>query len=452
MAFNQFDSDGIDDKVIKGNTDGTRIGNVGDRLKVDAQITLEENFPVTFPEYEDILYRIRTTQPRKLFQAQWGFNGQPLSWSNLVQGNATIRTPDITGHNFLQFRTTGVAGDRAVYQTRRYFPYQPSRNHNLTFATAFGAPVSGRIVKIGMFDDSQTEGQNGWYVQQDGNGFEFVVASTAGGSQNFIVRNRSQWNKDKLDGTGPSGLNLSDVQLSNAVIWNIDYSWYGASVVQFNIIFGSKRYVCHEEVFSLVYADHPFTKTAFLPLRLEVTDTGSGQQSTTTLGSISLDIENGEAEEFGYQWADGNGTAGKSVSGTGFTYLYGIRPKQTVNGIFNRGVIVPNGVELLSTDDILVEILIGGQATGGTWNSVDSQSITEFNTGITGYTGGRVIKQSYIAAGGGRATGALVSSFPGDLFASIDSLLGNQDAIAVRARKLVGNSTAYCTLSWKEIY
>lgn len=46
MGF-QFDSDGAEDKFLKGGTTDERIGNVGDRFKVDAQITLEENFPET---------------------------------------------------------------------------------------------------------------------------------------------------------------------------------------------------------------------------------------------------------------------------------------------------------------------------------------------------------------------------------------------------------------------
>lgn len=435
--------------------DGTTIGSEGDSLKTTATVVAADNLPVTLPEYEDVLYRLRTTRPRQLFQGQWGFNGQPLVWSSQLTGGATLEDPTVTDHNFIKFKTTSSSSDKAVYQTQRYFRYQPSRNHSLTFAAGFGSPQANVIKRQGQFDNDPTEGSNGFYIELDGlNGITFVIASTSSGSQNFIKIARANWNVDKLDGTGPSGLTYTDAELGNAAVWNIDYSWYGASVVQYNIIIGSTRVVLHEEVFSLKNPDRPFTKTAFLPLRIELENTGTVSGGAEfTIGSISYDIENGEPDEAGFQWSIANGTDGVDVNGTTPNYILGVRPRLTTNGIVNRGVLVPNNVRVLSTDDIFLEILVGGDATGGSWSDVDtSRSIAEYNTSITGYTGGRVIYTDYIAAGGGRATGALATSFPGDLFAAIDSLLGTQQAFVLRATKIVGNSKVYGAISWKEIY
>ena len=439
---------------IKGGSDGSQVGNVGDRLKVDAAITVPENAPFTLPEYEDILYRLRTTQPRQLFQGQWGFNGQPLIWSQLLSSGALLDDPSVTEHNFIQLRTDGTAGESAVLQTQRYFRYQHSRNHSLTFAAAFGSPTAGVVKRAGQFDnDVGGDGSNGFYIENDdSNGITFVIAATSSGSQTFNKIARSNWNTDKLDGNGPSGLNYTNAQLGNAAVWNIDYSWYGASVVQFNIVIGSTRIVLHEETYSLVNADFPFTKTAFLPLRFELLGNSSTSPTQFTIGSISYDIENGEVNEFGYQWSVSNATNGQSV-GNSSIHLLSVRPRLLVNGIKNRGVLVPNNVRLLSTDDLYLEVLVGGNATGGTWTDVDTtRSIAEYSENVTGYTGGRVVYTDYIAAGGGRSTGALATSFPGDLFAAIDSLLGTQQAFTIRARRIFGNSKAYAAISWKEIY
>ena len=438
---------------LKGGTDGTTIGNIGDSLKTTATVIAEENLPVTLPEYEDYLYRLRVTQPVQLFQGQWGFNGQPLVWSNEATGGATLDEPDVTGHNFIRFNTTSASGDKFVYQTKRYFRYQPSRTHSLTFACAFGDPTANLIKRAGQFDDSATEGSNGFYIENDGsNGITFVVAATSSGSQTFNKINRANWNVDKLDGTGPSGLNYTDAELGRVAIWNIDYSWYGASGVQFNIIIGPRRFVLHEETYSLVNANFPFTKTAFLPLRLEVENTGTvSGGGEFTVGSISYDIENGEENEFGFQFSSGNKGSFKTVS-TGGTIAYALRCQATINGIENRGVLVPNNLEVLSTADIYYEVLIGGQATGGSWTAVSPDSIAEENTTATGYTGGRVIKSGYIATTGGKGGGSLFSSFPGDLFVSIDSLLGNQDAVAIRLTRLGSSTQAGAELGWREIY
>lgn len=456
MTTFQLDLDGdSSDKRIKGDTDGTLIGNVGDRLKVDAAITVPDNAPFTLPEYEDILYRLRVTEPRQLFQGQWGINGQPLVWSQLLTAGTFFDDPSVTGHNFVNLRTDTQSGRKIILQTQRYFRYQPHRAHSLTFAASFGVPTAGVRKRAGQFDDDATDGSNGFYIEMDGiNGITFVVASTASGSQTYVRIPRTLWNVDKLDGTGPSQLNISTAELGNSAVWNIDYSWYGASIVQYNVVVGGKRVVLHEEVFTFKNFDYPFTKTAFLPLRFELETTSAiASPSIFTIGSISYDIENGEPGEFGYQWSAANGTAGVSVTGTNPTYILGVRPRLIVNGIKNRGVIVPNNVRILSSDDVFLEVLVGGNATGGTWTNVDtSRSVSEYSSNFTGYVGGRVVYSDYIAAGGGRATGALATSFPGDLFAAIDSLLGIQQTFAIRATKIVGNSTVYGSLSFKEVY
>lgn len=423
---------------------------------VDAAITVLDNASFTLPEYEDVLYRLRTTQPRQLFQGQWGFNGQLLVWSQLLTSGAFLDDPSVTDHNFIKLRTDGTANESAILQTQRYFRYQPSRNHSLTFAAAFGSPEANVIKRAGQFDnDVGGDGSNGFYIELDGsNGITFVVAATSSGSQTYTKITRANWNKDKLDGNGPSGLRYTDAELGNVAVWNIDYSWYGASVVQYNIIIGSTRVVLHEEAFSLTNPDYPFTKTAFLPLRFELLNDGTPAGVTEfTVGSISYDIENGEPGEFGYQWSVGNGTTGVAIVGTSPIYFLGLRPRLTVNTIKNRGVLVPNNVRILSTDDLFLEVLVGGDATGGTWTDVDTaRSVAEYSTNFTGYIGGRVIYSDYIVSGGGRATEALATSFPGDLFAAIDSLLGTQQAFVLRATKLTGNSTVYGAISWKEVY
>lgn len=443
---------------------GTPLKDNESGLEADVKLVNGENalvttgsFTGTVPEYEDILYRLRVTQPRQLFQGQWGFNGQPLIWSQLLSSGSTLDDPAVTDHNFIILRNDGTANESAILQTQRYFRYQPSRNHSLTFVAAFGAPTANVIKRAGQFDnDVGGDGSNGFYIENDGaNGITFVVAATSSGSQTFTKITRANWNKDKLDGTGPSGLTYTDAQLGNVVVWNIDYSWYGASVVQYNIIIGSTRVVLHEETFSLVNPNYPFTKTAFLPLRFELLNDGTPDGSPEfTIGSISYDIENGETSEFGYQWSVGNSQGdGKTISGSNPVNLIGVRPRLLTNGVKNRGVLVPNNVRILSTDDLFLEVLVGGDATGGTWTNVDTtRSVAEFSTNFTGYTGGRVVYTDYIAVGGGRSAGALATSFPGDLFAAIDSLLGTQQAFIIRATRLFGNSTAYGSISWKEVY
>ena len=81
----------------------------------------------------------------------------------------------------------------------------------------------------------------------------WISPAYRGTTDNYIVMSKtvdtripqSQFNIDKLDGTGPSGYNID---LSKMQMWYIDYSWYGAGFTRFgvratdgNIIYAHKQ-------------------------------------------------------------------------------------------------------------------------------------------------------------------------------------------------------------------
>ena len=77
---------------------------------------------------------------------------------------------------------------------------------------------------------------------------------------------QSQWNLDKMDGTGPSGYNLD---LSKMQMFYIDYSWYGAGFIRWGLR-GTNGQVtlCHKQLNNNVNQE-AYMRSGNLPARYE---------------------------------------------------------------------------------------------------------------------------------------------------------------------------------------
>ena len=92
---------------------------------------------------------------------------------------------------------------------------------------------------------------------------------------------QSQWNLDKMDGTGPSGLNLD---LTKMQMWFIDYSWYGAGSVRFGLRDTQGRVVyCHKFV-NNNQNYQSYMRSGNLPARYETNTFAKSTQLVQTMG------------------------------------------------------------------------------------------------------------------------------------------------------------------------
>jgi hypothetical protein len=78
---------------------------------------------------------------------------------------------------------------------------------------------------------------------------------------------QSQWNLDKLDGTGPSSMLLDITKMQ---MWFIDYSWYGAGTIRYGIRDNKGQVIyCHKIVHGNSQIE-AYMRTGNLPARYEV--------------------------------------------------------------------------------------------------------------------------------------------------------------------------------------
>jgi hypothetical protein len=93
---------------------------------------------------------------------------------------------------------------------------------------------------------------------------------------------QSQWNIDKMDGTGPSAITLD---LSKMQMWYMDYSWYGAGTIRYGFRDTQGRvFYCHRFVNNNQNTE-AWMRSGNLPARYE---TNTIAPSTTLANTISV--------------------------------------------------------------------------------------------------------------------------------------------------------------------
>jgi len=175
-----------------------------------------------------------------------GLNERPLDdstqsarWTQLSQTSA-VYNPAPNGEvayngsaNSAQLTLSTNKGgfQRARIATKRRYRYQPGRIVRASLATRLsveGSPVSlTRLWGVGDTSD-------GFFIECKGDGagdrLGVLYRNSAGNGLTFEKRiPRSEWNGDKLDGTGQSKQTLD---LSQTFMTMIEWGWYGASNVR----------------------------------------------------------------------------------------------------------------------------------------------------------------------------------------------------------------------------
>lgn len=432
-----------------------RIHSIAGYQHADIKINGDDNpngsLSVKLPTVTDMTNRLRVANLNKILETVWQYDLQPRSWSTRLTGSGTVSGPGQKDPAYAQMATTTASGDKAELRTKRFLVYEPFRTHVVTMAMILGEGKANLVKRFGQYT-----GFNGWYFEQNGTS-EFYVGYR---NNSFELTGtidtrieRANWNIDRLDGTGPSGLNIANL-LNNALTFVIEYVWHGTQGIRFEIEYFDKLYPVHEVVWSAT-EEKPFARSALLPINYEIENTGAVASNTTIyVGPASFNIEGGE-ERAGLRFSRGNRPT-EAVTATSTTvpnYIFGIRPKLQLNSINNRGSITPLSYQVFSDADIYFEIQLQAIPTNGTWTSIDATSITEYSFDFTTFsTVGYTIASGYVQGSNNRS-GNIADSFEDLETVGIETLNSNaQLAIVVRAYKMSANANVRASLKWKETY
>ncbi len=347
----------------------------------------------------------------------------------------------------VRMQVTNQVGSKVIRQTRNVQRYTPGRTQTIAFAVRLTTPVTGIRRRFGMFD-----GNDGFFFEDCGTvdaltgepQYACVVINSDGAVPTVERIYRKDWNYDKLDGTGPSGI-TANPQAQQLII--MDYEWYGAGQIRFAFLIDGAPRLIHV-VNNGNRLQTPWCKTPFLPIRLEIENlTGVAGTHYLWQGSNSL-LAEGTVEKLGTAESVLTPLTGINLPVARTFYpVVSIRLKSTAL----TGIVLPTFFQAATIDNTSIYFkLIRNATVNGTWvDHPDPDSFSQYNYTSTGaITDGNDLQSGIISAGGG-GTGIRVDT---DTIYQIGrSSLGTvSDTLTVAAASSTGNKDVVASLTWIE--
>lgn len=319
----------------------------------------------------DAFGRHRVSNPYTLFDSQNRYAADPqFSSSTATGGTATYNANKAC----VDLAVTTSSGSEVIRQTRRVFAYQPGKSLLIMATFVMNAAKTGLRQRVGYFNAN-----NGIFFQVNDNTKSFIIRTYTGGSASDARKiDQADWNGDKLNGTGPSGITLD---ITKTQIFFTDLEWLGVGTVRVGFIINGDFIVCHTFQNANVQTS-VYMQTAILPIRYEITNTGATASSSTMQQICSTVISEGGYGELSRTYVARNTT--KTTIGTSFEPIVSIR----LNSSYLGAIVLPSSVSFYPEDTgyYTVALIKNGTLTGATWGSTLSGGQVDVDTGATSMT------------------------------------------------------------------
>ena len=382
--------------------------------------------------------RLQVSERRTIFYNTSLYDTGTDVWDNHTATGATI-THD-SNKNACVLATSTTAGSLAVRQSYQVMNYIPGRPAEFSMAFMAG-PAAGARLRVGVFDEN-----NGMIFEKAADGtFYCVIRSKSTG---VVVENRvarADWNGDKLDGTGPSGITIVPGMMQMV---DITYEWYGAGSVEFAFIIDGHKHVIHT-FYHANRTNVSWAATPFLPIRIEAENISATSTASLTIYSVSFGLEGTSATQ-GIPKITGIPLPGKVLS-SAFTYYPTVSIRLKSNQL--NAVAFIEEIQGFTTDNSFLTFRIYKNATltaGGavTWADFSTTgSSIEVNTNATGFTGGEVIALGVVPLNG---RPYMLDGNTGVFQIGRTSLGTVSDIYTLALSPAKNNVTALGTLRWRE--
>jgi len=373
--------------------------------------------------------------------------------------------------------TNSSPKSNVIHQTKFYHHYQPGKSQLIFSSINFGYAQQNVTKRTGYFDD-----RDGIYFEQEGG---INSNNTNNGNLYFVIRSfingfadesnvgtykrrviQSDWNVDKCDGTGPSGLNIDT---SKTQLVYIDFQWLGVGRVRTGFVHNGELVVAHEYYNSNVLAN-VYISNPNLPVRCEMRNTGNTAGGSMDQICSHVASEGGYVES-GIDFADVMSTTRTTATPGGTELpLIALRLKKDFAGFPNRISVRLNNISLYCEQNSIAYKIIKlpnqgniGNASGFgqcTWVSTSNASGVEVCTDATQYNDGDVFAGGYVPSGASQnslspvASGSLTSAKKNIIVQNIDS--SNSEVYAIVVKTLATSpgtaASVAAAIQWREIY
>lgn len=384
----------------------------------------------------DAFGRLRIAQPYTLFDSQNRYQKDPQFSEELTTGGTATYVAD---ESSVDLAVTTTSGSKVIRQSSRVFPYQPGKSLMVLATFVMNSGKENLRQRVGYFNAA-----NGVFFQVSGTTKSFVLrTNTSGSPSDTRTVNQADWNGDKLDGNGESGLTLD---ITKAQILYMDFEWLGVGSVRCGFVINGTFIVCHT-FNNANEIDKVYMQTAILPIRYEIENTGTtASASTLTQICSSVISEGGYDQKAIPQWA--RRTTTLTGVTTTFVPIVSIRLKSTSLG----AVVIPSVYHAIPIGSILdyeVVLVKNPTLTGASWAS--NSTNVEFDVASTGLTGGTIVDLDYVS-GSNQGSGVVSTgeSYNFDLQLG-SSLAGVSDIYTLAARTISGTDDIIGSMSYYDL-
>jgi hypothetical protein len=352
----------------------------------DGQVVDENNrFPVTINS--DAFGRTRVSNPLTLFDSSHRYRDNNL-WSSLVVGTGST-VGFVTTQGLINIGIGTTAGCSVIRETTKVFAYQPGKSLLVLNTFVMNAPKTNLRQRVGYFG-----ADNGIYFEIDGDTSYFVKRSLSLGTTTRV--SQEDWNIDKLDGTGLSGITLNS---SKAQILWMDIEWLGVGTVRIGFVIDGKFIHCHSFHHANII-ESTYITSGSLPLRYEIANTGITTSTSNLKQICSSVVSEGGYNLNGIQQAIGIAiTAPRTLTTAGIFYpIISLRLKTSPNNL--DAIVILTAISAMPIDAGAYNWQIRGSGTtgGGTWVSAGDDSAVNYNITGTSHTGGRPLASGFFSA------------------------------------------------------
>lgn len=334
----------------------------------------------------DAFHRLRVSNPHDFWNHKFLVpHTEGIYWDSNIVGSATITHDANLSSTCLD--TTTASGDKATLTTKRHFHYIPGKSLLYTITGNFKGNQTNVVKNLGVFDEL-----DGFIFRLNGNSSEVVIRSSTSGSAVDTAVTQANWNIDKLDGAGPSGI---IIDWTKQQIFFIDFQWLGSGRVRFGLGLDGDIVYFHEFLHANIL-EVPYMKLPTLPIRCEVENTATlGSPASMRLTCISVIAEGGTSPEGNIATFD-SGTTEITIGSTEAP-IFSIRLDPTKN----RNSARPIHFDILNTSGtkaIIYKLYHNGTLTSPSWTNIGL--ITQYDLDATDHSNGYLLQSGYINVGG----------------------------------------------------
>jgi hypothetical protein len=268
----------------------------------------------------DAFGRLRVSSPETLFDSKQLVDNQPLFWDDQEVSGGGTGSSHSTALASTTISVGATTAGKRVRQTFQRFNYQPGKSQLILMTGQIDEVGAGISAAMGLFDDA-----NGIFVSINEGTLGLTVRSSTSGTQVDNTVTQSNWNGDKLDGTGSSGHTLNPT--ATQIFW-IDFEWLGVGSVRCGFVINGEFILCHTfhhaNTLGVVYMSNPN-----LPLRYEIENDGTGE-ATSMQHICSTVMSEGGEDQLGYtHWISTGGTHVDLPTENTLYAVLGVRLKST---------------------------------------------------------------------------------------------------------------------------